>query len=100
MQQTAVSALQQSDCKQRITTSSRLSYTDSLICGITQYDSCEVDVGSALACVDRSGRYTLKGVYSSETECNNPNQVVAFTRADNKWIRKHILQNPTKASYA
>jgi hypothetical protein len=97
MQHTAVSAMPQGDCQSRLG-ASRLAYTDSLICGISQYDSCEADVGSALACADRSGRYTLKGVYSSETECNNPNQVVAFTRADNKWIRS-VIQNPAKASY-
>lgn len=86
MQHTAVSVLPQSDCQSQLQ-GSRLSYTDSLVCGVTQQDACEVDIGSALACADRSGRYTLKGVYSSETGCNQPNQIVAYTRTDVQWIR-------------
>ena len=87
--------LPQADCQAKLQASS-LGYYDSLICGISQADSCQVDVGSALACADRSGRYSLKGVYSAETDCNSPNQVVAFTHTDLQWIRE-AKQNPLKA---
>lgn len=92
MQHTPVSALPDSECQARLQ-STHLGYTNSLICGITQQDACEVDSGSALACADRSGRYTLKGVYSAETGCNESNQVVAYTRTDLQWIRS-FLQRP------
>ncbi|CAO1376414.1 unnamed protein product [Diamesa serratosioi] len=90
-----ISVLPQADCQAKLQASS-LGYYDSLICGISQSDSCQVDVGSALACADRSGRYSLKGVYSAETDCNSPNQVVAFTHTDLQWIRE-AKQNPLKA---
>lgn len=93
MQHTSVSPLPQSDCQSKLE-ASRLGYTNSLICGVTQQDACEVDVGSALACADRSGRYTLKGVYSSETGCGEPNQVVAYTKTDLQWVRD-ILRSAT-----
>lgn len=97
MQHTSVSVLPQADCKSKIE-ASQLGYTNSLVCGVTQYDACEVDVGSALACADRSGRYTLKGVYSTETGCNVQNQVVAYTRTDLQWVRS-ILRNSARAAF-
>lgn len=96
MQHTSVSVLPQADCKARLA-STNLEYTNSVICGVTQYDACQVDSGSALACADRSGRYVLKGVYSQETDCENPNQIVAFTRADLQWIQS-VLRNPAHAA--
>jgi len=97
MQHTAVSVLPQADCQSKLQ-ASRVGYADSLICGVTQQDACQVDVGSALACADRSGRYTLKGVYATETECSSPNQVVAFTKADLQWIRD-ILKTTSQTLY-
>lgn len=95
MQHVSVSILPQTDCKARL--ESKLGQSNSVVCGVTQYDSCQVDNGSALACTDRSGRYVLKGVYSTETDCENPNQIVAFTRADLQWIRE-VLRNPSHAA--
>lgn len=89
MQHTRVSVLPQADCQSQLG-ASRLGYTDSLVCGVTQQDACEVDVGSALACADRSGRYSLKGVYSTETGCGEQNQVVAYTRTDLQWINDFL----------
>lgn len=97
MQHTRVSVLPQADCQAQLE-SSRLGYTNSLICGATQEDACEVDVGSALACANSSGRFTLKGVYSSETGCKEPNQVVAYTRTDLQWVRD-TLRNPSRAAF-
>lgn len=94
MQHTAVSVLSQNDCQAQLQ-GSRLGYEDSVVCGATQQDACQVDIGSALACADQSGRYTLKGVYSSETGCNEPNQVVAYTRTDVQWIRD-VLRNSAR----
>lgn len=86
MQYTAVAPLPQADCQSKLE-ASKIGYTNSLICGVTQQDACQVDIGSALACANRSGRYTLKGVYASETSCGEPNQVVAYTKTDLQWIR-------------
>lgn len=97
MQHTRVSVLPQSDCQSRLD-ASRLGYKNSLVCGVTQQDACQVDVGSALACADRSGRYSLKGVYSSETGCNEPNQVVAYTKTDLQWIND-FLRNSARPRY-
>lgn len=89
MQHTQVSPLSQNDCQSKLS-ASRLGYKDSLLCGVTQQDACQVDIGSALACADRSGRYHLKGVYSSETNCGESNQVVAYTKTDLQWIRDFL----------
>jgi hypothetical protein len=87
MQQVSISPLTQSECQAQLT-NSRLGYSDSTICGVPELDSCQVDVGSALACPDRNGRYFLKGVYSSETGCSSQNQIVAFTKPDLQWIKE------------
>ncbi|CRK90423.1 CLUMA_CG004152, isoform A [Clunio marinus] len=97
MQHTQVSVLPQDECQSRLE-SSQLEFKSSLVCGVTQQDACQVDPGSALACADSSGRYHLKGVYSTETGCNNPNQVVAYTRTDLQWVRE-ILRNPARAAF-
>lgn len=96
MQHTPVSVLPEADCQSKLE-ASRLGNIKSLYCGVTQQDACEVDSGSALACADRSGRYVLKGVYSAETGCREPNQVVAYTRTDLQWIR-NTLRN-TQSAY-
>lgn len=96
MQHVKVSILPQADCQSRLESSS-LGASNSVICGVTQYDACQVDNGSALACADRNGRFVLRGVYSTETDCENPNQIVAFTRTDLQWIHS-VLRNPTHAA--
>lgn len=96
MQHVNVSVLPQADCQSRLE-QTKLGQSNSVVCGVTQYDACQVDNGSALACADRSGRYLLKGVYSTETDCENPNQIVAFTRTDLPWIRE-VLRNPAHAA--
>lgn len=96
MQHVKVSLLPQSDCQSRLA-STTLGQSSSVVCGVTQYDACQVDNGSALACADRWGRYVLRGVYSAETDCENPNQIVAFTRTDLQWIRE-VLRNPAHAA--
>lgn len=93
MQQVSVSVLSDAECRASLS-GSRLSYADSTICGVPKLDSCQVDVGSALACADSSGRYVLKGVYSSETNCNSPNQITAFTKPDLQWIRQNLNKRP------
>lgn len=93
MQQTPVSILPQNECQARLQ-SSQIDFTNSLICGVAQQDACQVDPGSALACKDASGRYSLKGVYSTETSCNNPNQVIAYTRTDLQWVRTYLRNSP------
>lgn len=95
MQHTRVSVLSPADCQSRLD-ASRLGFQSSNVCGVTEQDACQVDPGSALACADNSGRYSLKGVYSADTGCNEPNQVVAYTRTDLQWIRD-FLRNSARA---
>ncbi|XP_070506549.1 inactive serine protease scarface-like isoform X2 [Chironomus tepperi] len=95
MQHVQVSVLPQADCQAQLQ-STKLGYSNSVLCGVTQYDACQVDNGSALACTDGSGSYVLKGIYSTETACENPNQIVAFTRTDLQWITS-VIRNPTQA---
>ncbi|XP_063700942.1 inactive serine protease scarface-like [Culicoides brevitarsis] len=59
----------------------------SSVCGHTRVDACQVDAGSALACQRPSGDYVLKGIYSSETECNTDSQLVTFTKVDPQWVK-------------
>lgn len=89
MQHTAVSPLSQGECQSRLS-ASQLGYTNSVVCGVTQQDVCQVDPGSALACADASGRYVFKGVLSADTGCNQPNQVAAYNRADLQWIKNQL----------
>lgn len=60
-------------------------------------DACLADVGSALACRAPGGQYVMRGVYSTETECNNPNQLVTFAKMDTNWIRQ-TARNPAQNS--
>lgn len=60
------------------------------VCGRPQTDACEADVGTALACQNGNGNYLLKGIYSTETQCNSPNQVVTFAKMDVKWIKDNM----------
>lgn len=59
---------------------------NSAVCGRTQGNSCDADVGSALACTKGNGKYLLKGIYSAETACGS-NQVVTFTKMDVQFIK-------------
>lgn len=53
-------------------------------------DGCLADVGSALACRAPGGQYVLRGVYSTETECQSPKQLVTFAKMDTAWIRQSL----------
>ena len=86
MHSVPVSVLPPNQCQSSLA-NSRLTFSDSTICGIPRADSCEADVGSALACPDKTGRYVMKGVYSGETGCGTQDQVTAFTKIDAQWVR-------------
>lgn len=60
------------------------------VCGRPQVDACQIDVGSALACTRGNGQYLLKGIYSTENQCNSPAQIVTFAKMDVKWIKDTI----------
>lgn len=66
---------------------------DCSLCGQTKIDACQVDPGSALACQRADGNYVLKGVYSTETDCNSPSQITSFTKIDTNWVKKAL--NPS-----
>lgn len=63
---------------------------DCSFCAQTKIDACQVDPGSALACQRADGNYVLKGVYSTETECNSPSQITTFTKIDTNWVKKAL----------
>lgn len=63
------------------------------VCGTPKADACEADVGSALACEKGNGQYYLKGIYSTENGCGNPNQLITFTKPDTEWM-KQAMRNP------
>ncbi len=65
-------------------------------CGRPQADACQLDPGSALACDNGNGKYTLKGIYSAETECASPSTVVTFAKMDVPWI-KNTMGSPATA---
>lgn len=56
------------------------------VCGRAQDNVCDADVGSALACSNGSGKYTLRGIYSGETGCGS-NQVASFCKLDANWVK-------------
>lgn len=63
-------------------------------CGRPQADACQLDPGSALACDNGNGKYTLKGIYSAETECASPSTVITFAKMDVPWI-KSTMNSPS-----
>lgn len=96
MHSVPVSLLAPQQCQASLASAGLLA--EAQICGRSTSDTCETDIGSALACADRSGVYYLKGVYSAETSCGKSNdQVAAFSTCDAQWIRS-AMANPQKYS--
>lgn len=62
------------------------------ICGAAQpnADICDVDVGSALACDNGDGHYTLVGIYDWDTGCRTQAQIAGFWRVDVRWIDSQL----------
>lgn len=86
MHQIPIAPIGQSECSQALP-----DFNPSLsVCGRPQQDACQADVGSALACQNGNGNYLLKGIYSTETQCNSPNQIVTFAKMDVKWIKDNM----------
>lgn len=85
-----VSAIAQSECQAAL--GPKGFNPTASICGRPSIDSCELDVGSALACEMGNGKYLLKGIYSKDNGCNTPNPIITFAKMDAKWIR-----NPTQS---
>jgi hypothetical protein len=86
MRQSPVTIIPQQECEANL--SGYGFNPESSRCGRPQADACDLDAGSALACADDSGQYFIKGVYSSETECASPSQIVTFTKMDFSWVKK------------
>lgn len=89
MNQVPVQELSQNECSSAL---SGYGYNaqSSTCCRAKGTDGCLADVGSALACRTPGGQYVLRGVYSTETECNSPNQLVTFAKMDTQWIRQSL----------
>lgn len=45
-----------------------------------------MDYGSALACTNGNGQYTLAGIYSWDTGCRDQEQIGGYVPADVDWI--------------
>ncbi|XP_066153945.1 mucin-2-like isoform X2 [Euwallacea fornicatus] len=70
-------------------------YNTNALCGFSDVDQCKVDYGSALACADESGRYTLSGIYSWDTGCKQQGQIGGYVAPDVEWVET-ILSTPLK----
>ncbi|KAF5283999.1 hypothetical protein FQR65_LT13633 [Abscondita terminalis] len=55
-------------------------------CGKSNNDQCDVDYGSALACTNGDGQYTLAGIFGWDTGCNDPEQIGGYIPLDVDWI--------------
>lgn len=96
MNQVPVQELSQNECQSAL---SGYGYNaqSSTCCRAKGTDACLADVGSALACRTPGGQYVLRGMYSTETECSNPNQLVTFAKMDTAWIRQS-LKSPQRGN--
>ncbi|XP_060533201.1 serine protease filzig isoform X2 [Cylas formicarius] len=68
-------------------------YNPNTLCGFSDVDQCRVDYGSALACADDSGRYTLSGIYTWDTGCKQQGQIGGYVAPDVEWI-EFVLSKP------
>lgn len=90
MNQVPMQELNQNECSAALSGYGYNAQT-STCCRSKGADACLADVGSALACRMPTGNYVLRGVYSTETECNNsPNQLVTFAKMDTAWVRQSL----------
>ncbi|KAK4877946.1 hypothetical protein RN001_010452 [Aquatica leii] len=55
-------------------------------CGLSNNDQCDVDYGSALACTNGNGQYTLTGIFSWDTGCKDNEQIGGYIPPDIEWI--------------
>uniref|UniRef100_A0A1B0CTZ2 Peptidase S1 domain-containing protein n=2 Tax=Lutzomyia longipalpis TaxID=7200 RepID=A0A1B0CTZ2_LUTLO len=88
MHSVGVQVLPDSDCQAALSGYGFSSQTS--VCARPRADSCETDVGSALACSNGKGSYALRGIYSTETDCASSNQIVTFARVDTQWLRQAL----------
>lgn len=93
MNQVPVKELSQNECSSALSGYGYNAQSSTCCRSSKGADACLADVGSALACRTPGGNYVLRGVYSTETECNNPNQLVTFAKMDIGWVRQAI-RNP------
>lgn len=70
---------------------SECSADSSSVCSATKFDSCQFDVGSALACGSGSS-VRLKGIFAGENSCGE-GQTVRFAKPDIKWINTAFAEN-------
>ncbi|KAF2905805.1 hypothetical protein ILUMI_00373 [Ignelater luminosus] len=59
---------------------------ENTICAYSSKDQCKVDYGSALACSNGNGQYTLAGIFSWDTGCKDETQIGAYCPPDVEWI--------------
>ncbi|CAH0549414.1 unnamed protein product [Brassicogethes aeneus] len=62
-------------------------YSPNTLCGFSSIDQCRVDYGSALACDNGNGQYTLSGIYSWDTGCKQEGQIGGYIAPDVEWVR-------------
>ncbi|KAJ8921243.1 hypothetical protein NQ315_013715 [Exocentrus adspersus] len=68
-------------------------YGSSTFCGKADIDHCKVDYGSALACADSQGHYTLAGIYTWDTGCKSENQIGGYIAPDVNWIESTLAKS-------
>lgn len=71
----------------------------SFVCALPttpNYDLCQVDAGSPIACQKPDGRYELSGIYSWDVGCHpNTNIPAAASSVDKKWVQK-VMDKPVE----
>lgn len=65
-------------------------YNANTICGFSKIDQCQVDYGSALACTNADGHYTLAGIFSWDTGCRDEGQIGGYVAPDVDWINASL----------
>lgn len=92
MNQVPMQELNQNECSSALSGYGYNGQTSTCCRAAQGGDACLADVGSALACRNGNGQYVLRGVYSTETECASPNQLVTFAKMDTQWIRQSLAR--------
>ncbi|KAG5875826.1 hypothetical protein JTB14_017257 [Gonioctena quinquepunctata] len=70
-------------------------YSPNTLCGYSDISQCRVDYGSALACANEQGQYTLSGIFSWDTGCKQEGQIGGYIAPDVEWI-EGTLAKPLK----
>nr|XP_023020675.1 mediator of DNA damage checkpoint protein 1-like [Leptinotarsa decemlineata] len=68
-------------------------YSSNTLCGYSDIDQCKVDYGSALACANDQGQYSLSGIFSWDTGCKQEGQIGGYVAPDVEWIQRTLTKS-------